>query len=538
MQIVCSPDDSKQQYYRNSYMRYRRLWNLLIPVLVWWLGSSSYSYAQYSMDYAVSMVGNAGNGTFAPYYFSANKHGLVTHSKSGYLRAALSRDIEMDKRFSYEFGVDLVGLLSSTSPVTYYDATQGVSQRRPQVSAFLIQQLYAGIKYRKIFISAGSRELTDPVVNFELSSGGLVWSGNSRPIPQVRAGFIDFVDIPFTKGWVQIKGDLAYGKFMDDNFYKEHYNYYNHYITTGALYHHKSISFRTNPNKPFVVTIGAELAAQFGGTKHYYLKGVRIDSLTTKSPTRLKDFLQILFPSSGDGSTNVGDQAYYYGNHVGHWNLSAEYTFKNKSSVRGYFEWYYDDASGMGKLNGWDGLWGVEYKSGRQNWLSDLVVEYVDFTNQGGPLNWCPTDYDNPQLTTEATGFDDYYNNYFYNGWMHYGLSNGTPMAKSPLYNTDGYMRYKYNRMRAVHLGAMGYIAPEWMYKVLASYRTSWGSMQLPLADTQHDLSGLIECRYTPVKLSGWTFSFSLAGDYGKLYGDKWGVSIGIKKSGILTIGK
>ena len=50
-----------------------------------------------------------------------------------------------------------------------------------------------------IFISAGCRELTDEVVNFELSSGGLVWSGNARPIPQVRAGFIDFVDIPFTK---------------------------------------------------------------------------------------------------------------------------------------------------------------------------------------------------------------------------------------------------------------------------------------------------------------------------------------------------
>jgi len=29
-----------------------------------------------------------------------------------------------------------------------------------------------------------------------------------------------------------------------------------------------------------------------------------------------------------------------------------------------------------------------------------------------------------------------------------------------------------------------------------------------------------------------------LAGDWGELYGDKWGVAIGIRKSGILTIGK
>ena len=92
--------------------------------------------------------------------------------------------------------------------------------------------------------------------------------------------------------------------------------------------------------------------------------------------------------------------------------------------------------------------------------------------------------------------------------------------------------------MRGVHLGALGYISPEWRYKLLASYRTSWGSLQLPLADTEHDLSGLLECRYEPAKLAGWSFSLSVAGDYGKLYGNQWGVAIGIKKSGILTIGK
>lgn len=518
-------------------MMFRNFWKEgLIVFSFLWVGLFN-SFAQYLMDYAVSMAGNVGNGTFAPYYFSANKHGLVTHSKSGYLRAAFSRDIEMDKRISYEFGADCVGLLSSTSPVSYY-ADGMVQTHNPKVSSFMMQQLYAGLKYRSLFLWAGARELTDEVVNFELSSGGLVWSGNARPIPQVCAGFIDFVDIPFTKGWVQIKGEFSYGKFMDSDFMREHYNYYNRYITTGALYHHKDISFRTNPDKPFVVTIGAELAAQFGGTQRFYQKGVLIDSLTMKSPTRLKDFLQILVPTSGDDQTNKGDQAYYYGNHVGHWNLSAEYTFKNKSSIRGYFEWYYDDASGMGKLNGWDGLWGIEYKSGRKNWLSNVVLEYIDFTNQGGPLNWCPTDYDNPILETEATGFDNYYNNYFYNAWAHYGLSNGTPMAKSPLYNTDGYLSYKHNRFRGVHMGASGYITPEWRYKVLASYRTSWGNLFLPLADTEHDLSGLIECLYTPEKLPGWSFSVSLAGDLGELYGNQWGVAIGIKKSGILAIVK
>ncbi len=72
-------------------------------------------------------------------------------------------------------------------------------------------------------------------------------------------------------------------------------------------------------------------------------------------------------------------------------------------------------------------------------------------------------------------------------------------------------MRYKHSRIRGVHLGVAGYIAPEWKYKILASYRTSWGTAFFPLADTQHDMSGLIECVYSPIKLSGWSFSASLA---------------------------
>ena len=274
---------------------YHRLRVGLLVVFCLSIGNLFGLFAQHSTDYySLSMVGNAGNGIFAPYYLSANKHGLVTHSKSGYLRASVFKGLEMNKRFSYEFGIDLVGLMSSTSPVSYY-SDGNLKTYNPGVSSFLIQQAYIGMKYRMIFISAGCRELTDEVVNFELSSGGLVWSGNARPIPQVRAGFIDFVDIPFTKGWVQIKGELAYGKFMDNDFLRDHYNYYNQYITTDALYHHKSISFRSNPDKPFVVTIGAELAAQFGGTKRYYKEGVLIDSLTMKSPTRLKDFLKSCF---------------------------------------------------------------------------------------------------------------------------------------------------------------------------------------------------------------------------------------------------
>ncbi len=489
------------------------------------------------MDYSLSMAGNAGTGDFAPHYLSANKHGLVTHGRSGYLRASLARGIEHDKRFSYEFAADIVGVLSSTSPVTTY--ATGVEQvHRPTVSKFLIHQLYAGIKYRKVFLWAGVRELTDEVVNFELSSGGLIWSGNARPIPQVSAGFIDFVDIPLTNKWVQIKGEISYGKYIDNGYKEEHYNYYNSYITTDVLYHHKSIYFRSNPTKPFSVTIGAEFGTQFGGTQRFYQKGVLDENSIATSPSGIVDFLKALVPMSGGSDSGKGDQLYYAGNTLGQWNLSAKYTFKNKASVRGYFEWYFEDASGMNKQNGWDGLWGLEYNSGGKDFLSGLVLEYVDMTDQSGAVVWDPNYFNNPQMTQQGVGSDNYYNNYFYNGWVHFGQSAGTPMAKAPLYNTDGNLKFKHNRIRTVHLGATGYITSEWKYRLLASYRTSLGSYDLPTETPLYTTSGMIECSYIPSKLKGWNFTLSVAGDTGTFYGNKWGVAIGICKSGIWTIGK
>ncbi len=495
------------------------------PVTLW---------AQYSMDYSFAMAGNAGSGDFAPHYLSANRHGLVTHANSGYLRASLSRGIERDKRFSYEFGADLVGLLSSTSPVLNY-VDDALQEHRPGVSRLWAQQLYGGVKYRQVFLWAGLREVTDDVVNFNLSSGGLVWSGNARPIPQVRGGFIDFVDFPGTKKWLQIKGEITYGKFIDNNYLREHYNYYNSYITTGAWYHHKSIYFRSNPNKPFVVTIGAEQATQFGGTQRYYNKGVVTE--TNISPTSFLDFCRVLIPLPGGKSAVKGDQ-FCYGNSVGELNCSAKYTFKNLSSVRAYFEWIFEDGSGMIKQNGWDGLWGLEYNSGGDDYLSGLVLEFLEMKHQGGPIHWSPIDFDNPPITADVDGFDNYYNNFFFNAWSHFGQSNGTPMAVAPMYYTDGYLKFKHTRIRTIHLGATGYITPEWKYRLLASYRVSWGTYGLPISTPLSDTSGMIECSYAPAKLSGWNFALSLAGDIGPLYGDTWGVSIGIRKSGIWTIEK
>ena len=470
--------------------------------------------AQYPIKYDVSAQAIAGGGEFTPYYMASNRHGIVSiEPNTGYLRGEVEKLTEQNKRFSYGFGIDLVTAYRSNS-------------------TFWIQQLYAEIKYRCLLLTIGSKEYDGTMKNQHLSSGSLVWSGNARPVPEIRLSFPEFVAVPFTNGWLQLKADISYGFFTDNNYLKNNFNHPNSFVCTDALYHQKKIFFRSKENQPFIATIGAELAAQFGGKRTIYIDGTPIYE---KDEVTFLDFFNILIPGKGAKHTSVTDRAYYYGNHLGAWHAIFEYKFKNKSSVKGYFEWFFEDASGMGKLNGWDGLWGLEYNSGKQNFLSGIVVEYLQTTNQSGPIHWNPNDAYWTQLTgVQATGADDYYNNASYNGWAHYGMSAGSPMLKSPAYNKDGYLRFTDNRVRAVHIGLNGHFTSEWYYRILASYRKSWGTPFIPVVSPKNDTSAYLEVTYTPEKWKGWTFCGAFSFDHGSLYGNNMAGSIGIRKTGFI----
>lgn len=510
---------------------------------------SAVSFAQYPLHYDVSFNGIFAETDEVPYQLASNRHGVVSPDGSnGWARVGLFRNWDTSSRFSYAFGIDLAGGFAQTSTMLRtslqdsFDSYSDEFRRDVHLSKmrFWIQQAYADIKYRSIFLSVGSKEYTGEITNFLLSSGDLIWSGNARPIPQIRAGFWDFVNIPFTNGWVQIKGDIAYGIFTDDNYLKSRFNYDGYsqsayslsFVTTNTLYHQKRVYFRSHKDRPFVVTIGAEIGTQFAGDYRSYTNGRIMNEIL--SPVRFKDFLRVIIPTSGDGDTNLGDQLYKYGNHVGMWSLMAEYHFKDKSKIKAYFEWPFEDASGMGKLNGWDGLWGIEYNTGKKNLLSGAVLEYLDFTNQSGPIHWAPADHENTSLQAHATGSDDYYNNFFYNGWAHYGMSMGSPMAKSPAYNRDGYMRFTDNRIRGFHLGFNGYFRPNWNYRVLSSWRKSWGTFFVPLAKPSTATSIMIESSYSFPSVRGLSVTLQLAQDWGTMYGKNSGIMIGVRRTGSL----
>lgn len=492
------------------------------------------SFAEIPVNYDASFIGSLGSKDLAPYYISSNNHGILTQGDNALLRGMAWKPLDTGRRFSYGFGVDFLTGYSNSAVYKRYEAVyypENLNHNNSQHPARIwLQQLFGEIKYRGVFLTVGMKQHSSKMLNSYLSSGDLVESGNARPIPEVRAGFVDFQNIPFTNGWVQISGEISYGKFTDNDWVKNHYNYYNNHISTGQWYTYKRAYFRTNPDKPFSVTFGAQAAGQFGGTTEWYQNG-RVYRTETRS-ANLGDMFEMFIPRLSD------KEGFVAGNHLGSWDLIARYRLKNDDEIKAYFQWPWEDGSGIGKQNGFDGLWGIEYKSANPALVNGAVIEYLDFTNQSGPIHWAPGDYPGTTLTAQATGRDDYYNNAYYNSYSNYGMAIGSPFMRSPIYNLDGYPAFVDNKVRGFHVGISGNILKPLDYRFLASYRKSWGSASIPRLHAVEATSLMLEAGYKVAKVPGLNLKAQVAMDFGKLYGDNFGACVTISYNGLLKIGK
>ncbi len=504
------------------------------------------SWAQLPIDYRVSLTANAGSGDFAPYYMMSNVHGTLSQPYSTLLRAAAEKKMDTSQRFSYGFGIDVVGGYTSSTDYQRYDlanASMTANSQRP--APVWLQQLYGEVKYRSLFLSVGMKERGSVLLNDRLSSGDMTYSGNARPIPGARIGFIDFQDIPLTNGWVQICGALSYEKSTSSKWLEDHYNYLGTssnihltdpmsnatFYTTDEWYCYKYVHFRTNPDKPFSFLIGLQANCQFGGKFHQYIDGQEIADRYADMTPSFSSFLKALIPKSGNST-------YYEGNHVGTWDVMGRYHFKNGQELKLYYQSPWEDGSGIGKLNGFDGLYGIEYNRNATGIVENVVIEYIDLTNQSGPLHYSQKDLLNlgGLVTGKATGADDYYNNYNYNGYQLFGHSIGSPFLKSPIYNTDGFMRFTDNRIRGFHMGISGHVIKDLSYRLLASHRVSWGTPLLPALEKRHCTSVSIEGEYRLQAMPGLSIKAQIAFDQGSLLGDNFGCLVSVTYNGLLKL--
>ena len=111
-------------------------------------------------------------------------------------------------------------------------------------------------------------------------------------------------------------------------------------------------------------------------------------------------------------------------------------------------------------------------------------------------------------------------------------------MLKSPLYNTDGYLRYTDTRMRGFHLALSGSINGNIDYRAMVSYRKSWGDPFIPSLSTAHTTSFMVEAVGSHPSLPNWNIKAQIAADRGNLYGNTWGVGMSVTYKGSFNINR
>lgn len=469
--------------------------------------SSSITRAQDSLGtqitYDLTAETAVGTGDYTAFQLATNRHHVLsTRPNTAYLRGAVHVEHAFNKNWKLSGAVDVVTSLHADHKV-------------------YLQQCYVNLSWKSFFLEAGSREQPQVVRDNLLSSGSFVKGTNAKPIPQVHVGTNGFWTVPFTKKWVQINFDFGYGKFLDNHFHERQFNEGNNArYTKGAYYHQKHLYIRSNPDKPVFVMVGIEHAVQFGGTMYKYENG---ELVATKKPANLKAFWRAILPT-GDSKyfENNAMEDWVYGNHIGVMTYQIGWNINQNHQVQAYLDNPFEDGSGIRKGNGWDGLWGLQYtnKTAGRQYVRGAVFEYFQSTNQSGPIHWDGGDYPEPirsQIKDKVTGVDEYYNHGFYDGYAYYGMTPGNALIPSPIYNKDGYLAYRDNRIKAWHLGVNGEITDRLSYLVKGSYREGWGTYYTPLQPKHHSFDAMFQGTY---QLGPWQFSAAYAFDKGNIYGD------------------
>lgn len=487
------------------------------------------------LEYDIEMQSTFSEGR-TPLWLNANKYGLSSlDNTNGYLRAGVFRPLRTDsvRRWGMGYGVDVAVPYNFTSD-------------------FVVQQAFIEGRWLHGVMTVGSKEYPMELKNNLLSSGSQTLGINARPIPQVRIALPEYWTLPFAKGWLHLKGHIAYGRMTDDRWQHEFTNRKNKYADD-VLFHSKAGYLKIGNEDvfcPFSLELGLEMAATFGGTA--YRPNGKGGMTVLKGDTGLGAYWNAFVP----GGYDTGETTYQNveGNHVGSWLIRMNWdTDMWRFSV--YADKYFEDHSAMfqldydgyGRGEEWDEkkksryvlydfkdiMLGMELNIKYDRWINDVVFEYIYSKYQSGPIYHDHTN----TISDHIGGRDNFYNHSIYTGWQHWGQVIGNPLYRSPIYNEDGTIMVKDNRFMAFHLGIDGRPFPRFMYRVLASWQEGLGTYDEPYENKRNNFSLLVEGEYAfgGKLLNGWKVKGGYGMDLGAILGDNYGFQVTVSKCGLLN---
>jgi hypothetical protein len=472
-------------------------------------------------SYRLEIFGSAATGEHTPFWSVNQNWGIVPlEANNFYLRRSAFHEQILNDEWSFDAGIDIVGATSSA------------------YGNLWIQQLYGRLNWKIWRLDIGAREDYTSHMNARLSSGDFVKSNNYRPIPDIKLSIPEYILVPYTKGNMYIKGHFAIGYYLDSRWKENKARPYNQSYTTELLSHHKSIYFRfgnIETKNRMQLTVEMDHVTQWGG-KLYNYQSNRYE--VNHQPRGLDDFFRIVIAKEGSLFSTQSDQLYVSGSQWGAYLFKWDYKLTNKDQLSVYTNHFFDDGSGMVFENYRDGLFGLEYKKKNKSWLSGAVFEYIYTKQQTGPIhfNLNMDDEHRSKLMKKGNGCDNYYNNGDYvQGPSYFGRTMGTPLLLSPMYNTDGSLNFKSNRIIAFHLGVEGYLHPTLQYRLLLTTGRTWGRYIIPFRSIKKGFASHLELIYTPDRLEGFDITLSAGYDKGEFFGgDTFGSSITFSKRGVI----
>lgn len=500
---------------------------LMLPLFVF-AQEQKYTNEWNKIGYEIQTDILVSTGKYAPFWLVSNRHGLSSlENNNANLSLGIFRHFDDKKGVTWAYGAEVAGAYNYYSP-------------------FYIQQLYADVKYNSWELSVGSKERWSEGKHRTLSGGGLTFAPNARPIPQVRFGINEYTTVPWWfNGWMKVKGHFSYGRYTDDKFLKDFTggaNAVGSHYTTGIIFHEKTAFMRiANPSgKGLGWESGLEMYTKFGG--NLYNLGKYQGTL----PSTVREYISAFIPLPGGKNAPDEEKVNIGGNVLGSWHAIMDYT-ADDWKLRAYYEHFFEDHSQMLGIS-WvsdregvtrflsyhpwqDGLWGLDLDLPKGRWLRGVVAEYITSRDQSGPI----LHNTNENFKEQISGFDYYYNHFYFQSWQHWGMAVCNPHFLSPSYNENGSLSMPNTRIRSYHVGVTGAPYQGWIYRIMSSYTRHWGSFYDFLPNPEDIVSGMLEITHTPIKLNGWQFTGCISADRSRLVGNNWGAMLTIKRTGFLT---
>ena len=463
---------------------------------VWPLPMDSVDNCRDTLSYFGEFAGVASSGRFAPFWLSTNTDGVVSVAPYGvYLRAGIDKEAVRSARWwDYSYAVDCRFQVTDNRLQITDNIVQGVGY------GVQIVRLYGHARLWCFDVTVGVKPFNLGNQDYELSSGGFLFSRNAPSMPRVSIGIDKYTAFPFTYGYMEIKGGITHGWFVDN------------VGTRQSLLHHKYLGIRLGGRLPVNVNYEFHHAAQWGGVSDVY----------GELGSSLRDWWSVFKASSGGVMGN--DQINAMGNHIGSQMLGVEVKCGGWY-VNGYWQSLFEDGPiryMWNAKNAVDGLWGVAIKQSHWPFIKALTYEIFATTDQAGPVH----DLDGIIFG----GKDNYFNNAIYlQGWSYFGRTIGNPFITSPIYGNS--VETENNRTFTHHVALKGDIYG-FNYLVRYSHSSNYGTYHLPVRSYNNSFYCSVQ-RLVP---QAWNLNFGIAvgGDFGTQFGNSFGAMLTVSRSGLI----